>query len=845
MNRGNRPTLMQTQMDLSRRIIISVVVMTALIALVYLFNIPNPNMILIVGLVSCSALFGFGGGVVAAVIMLFYTLFFFSTDHSFIHFTPQNLQKVFVSLVGVVADTLLVCLLKQEEILAFRKVENLTEALHLENSKLQHMSLTDALTGIRNRLALRQDYESYQDHDVMVMMVDLNDFKLINDTHGHEEGDRVLRETGRLLADTFGEEHCYRYGGDEFLVIVRDMPEAEFREKLEAMQSRRPMIGDEAVEFSVGYVEGQLDAPDRLRNLIANADERMYQVKRDKKHEREARGHARLQAREYSVGEMKSILGELSDQYALARVVDPNECRVLELGDDGRIRLNESCYGIWNAEQKCLNCSSAMACRTGCHQMKREQFDDKVYSIQSNPISLRLADGGVYQAVVELATIEQEYGREANDRAEENIGNRAAHYQASHDSLTSVLNADAFYELARERIHQGREEAWVMVTGNIMNFRLVNTLFGVNRGNEVLARTAEALRDISEAADGLCGRLGGDHFGLLLPKRLYQEAALQNVGQALAESFNSGIYIFCIHFGVYEIDDIDLPVSVMCGRANSALRTIRDSLTQIIAYFNDDIRQKLLKDQQVISGFEEALKTGQFQMYLQPIVREDGTVIGGEALTRWRRPDGSFVMPGDFIETLENAGLIHRLDVYIWECAVRQLSLWKGTAREKLWISVNMSAKDFYSIDVYDMLVGLLDKYGVEARMLRLEITETALLVEPDKSDAVVSRLRDRGFLVEIDDFGRGYSSLSMLKDIQADVLKIDMSFLSEILESTRSCIILESVISLAESLGMEVITEGVETQQQLNTLTAMDCSRFQGYYFSKPVPVEVFEAKC
>ena len=231
-------------------------------------------------------------------------------------------------------------------------------------------------------------------------------------------------------------------------------------------------------------------------------------------------------------------------------------------------------------------------------------------------------------------------------------------------------------------------------------------------------------------------------------------------------------------------------------------------------------------------------------MYLQPLARKDGTVIGAEALARWCLPDGTVMPPGDFIETLENAGLIQRLDMHIWELAVKQLRAWKGTGLEKLSISVNMSAKDFYSIDVYEVLTGLVDRYGVDSRMLRLEITETALLVDPEKSDAVVSKLRNRGFLVEIDDFGKGFSSLSLLKNIRADVLKIDMGFLREIRDDERSRIILRSVICLAEALGMDVITEGVETEQQLKALSEMGCSHFQGYYFSKPIPAEEFERK-
>ena len=191
-------------------------------------------------------------------------------------------------------------------------MDDLTVELHRKNELLQSISLTDALTGIRNRMALRQDYDAYLGHEVTVMMADLNDFKIINDTRGHEEGDRILKETGRLLTDTFGEAHCYRYGGDEFLVIVPDLPEAEFQEKLEVMMQSKPLIDQgNPVGISVGYVHGTLDKPERLRSLIANADEKMYEVKRDKG--RTPAGlpgvpRAEMKASEYTVDEMRAFL---------------------------------------------------------------------------------------------------------------------------------------------------------------------------------------------------------------------------------------------------------------------------------------------------------------------------------------------------------------------------------------------------------------------------------------------------------------------------------------------------------------------------------------------------------
>ncbi len=211
---------------------------------------------------------------------------------------------------------------------------------------------------------------------------------------------------------------------------------------------------------------------------------------------------------------------------------------------------------------------------------------------------------------------------------------------------------------------------------------------------------------------------------------------------------------------------------------------------------------------------------------------------------RWVKADGTGILPGDCIGILERAGLIQELDAYIWEQAVRQLKTWREEGHGDLTISVNMSARDFYNIDVYRVLTELVTRYGVEAERLRLEITETALARDAEQCSAAIVKLRQAGFIIEIDDFGNGQSFLSMLKDIQADMLKIDMGFLRETENKARSRIILGAIIRLAESLGMDVVTEGVETEAQLRFLFSQGCQSFQGYYFSQPIPVEEFEKK-
>lgn len=282
----HKPTLMQIEFNTLKKIIFTFVIMSVLIAFVYFYNIPDPNMILIAGLVLCSAVFGYGGGITAGVIMLLYTLFFFSTEHSFIHFTEQNIQKVFVTIIGIVADLLLVCSLKREEIKAFKDVKFLTEKLQNENENLQIISMQDVLTGLQNRLALRRDYDLYKNRELTVMMLDLDNFKIINDTYGHTKGDKVLKKTGELLAKTFGKDYCYRYGGDEFLVLCPDLSESEFIEKLNDMMKSKPSLNINEisvnVEFSFGYVHDLVRDIEDLRQFFSLADQRMYAAKNAK-----------------------------------------------------------------------------------------------------------------------------------------------------------------------------------------------------------------------------------------------------------------------------------------------------------------------------------------------------------------------------------------------------------------------------------------------------------------------------------------------------------------------------------------------------------------------------------
>ena len=299
-----------------------------------------------------------------------------------------------------------------------------------------------------------------------------------------------------------------------------------------------------------------------------------------------------------------------------------------------------------------------------------------------------------------------------------------------------------------------------------------------------------------------------------------------------------------IYIGVYDVVDVNEAVGTMCDKALISIQNIKGDYHKVVSYYDWKLLDHELQKRQLVGEFEKAVSEEQFCIYLQPQTDRYGKCYGSEALVRWKHPERGLIMPGYFIEPLEEAGLIYRLDEFVWELAVRQLKKWKDAGREDMYISVNISARDFYYIDVYKVITGLVKKYEISPSALRLELTETALASDLAEIMELLTRLKNKGFIIEIDDFGSGYSSLNMLKDICADVVKIDREFLRETENAKRSKDILEVIITLSKKMNMTVVAEGVETLQQVNMLAEMGCEIFQGYYFSKPISVADFEEK-
>lgn len=458
-------------------------------------------------------------------------------------------------------------------------------------------------------------------------------------------------------------------------------------------------------------------------------------------------------------------------------------------------------------------------------------------------------DGSKQYLKVEYRRLLDEKGRyvgcylNIQERTEEIENLLRERHAATHDYLTGLYNREYFYKQAQRCLKLHPDEHYLMVCSDVSNFKMINDVFGTQAADQLLVDIANALREQTISGE-VYGRLVNDQFALLMRKRDYREMKFAEKTTEVMKIANEISYPLKVYLGVYEIDDPKLPISVMCDRAMFALETIKGDYQKLVAYYDETLRHHVLEEQELSMGLDRAIHDGEIELYVQPQITVDGACTGGEALVRWNHPRRGLLLPGAFINSFERNGLIVKLDLHVWELACQQLKKWKEEGYADRYLSVNISPKDFFFVDIYKEFSTLVHRYGIEPGNLKLEITETAMMTDVPKQLKLIKKLRAAGFIVEMDDFGSGYSSLNMLKDICVDVLKIDMDFLRESEREERSRTILKMIVALAKELDMPVITEGVETKEHVDFLTQIGCDVFQGYFFGRPMKIEDYEKK-
>ena len=467
------------------------------------------------------------------------------------------------------------------------------------------------------------------------------------------------------------------------------------------------------------------------------------------------------------------------------------------------------------------------------HQVRRKDQILRWFSL--NALKYKEEDGVPVYRIVNIDVTESRENELLIEQKNEEL-----RYLLEHDALTGLYNRSTFCRKTADFLRQNPNGTYNMVQFDIERFKVINELYGNFMGDRILLLIAEGLQKCLKDK-GTYGRLEADHFAVCLPAGTEE---LQYVREQMDKSLAS-VKIeqkINLYYGVYTVEDRDMSVDLMCDRANLALRTVKGNSNRSYAVYNDELHQVVLSEQQLTNSMEEALLQRQFEVYYQPVVDlKTGEVVSAEALVRWNHPEKGMVSPGFFIPFFEHNGFIIKLDAYIREEVCRNIMELGRRGLNCVPVSVNVSRLEFYDPNLCRSIIDLTERYRLEPGMMRLEITESAYTDNPQQLLAAMKELQNYGFQVLMDDFGSGYSSLNMLKDVPVDILKMDMKFLENQGISGRGPEILASLVRMAKKLGMHTIAEGIETKEQGDFLRSVGCEYGQGYYYARPMPADAF----
>jgi diguanylate cyclase (GGDEF)-like protein len=438
-------------------------------------------------------------------------------------------------------------------------------------------------------------------------------------------------------------------------------------------------------------------------------------------------------------------------------------------------------------------------------------------------------------------------------RAEEQIRQLALY-----DSLTGLPNRNLFKEQLSDAVARAdrTDQALVMLSLDLDRFKRINDTFGREVGDlllkEVASRLTKSLRQTdfvtrndSSAMRHQIARQGGDEFTVLLGDlNQAQEATkvARRILEALSQPFNVNgneiVMSASIGIAVYRLDGND--ADTLLKNADAAMYYAKDQGKNNYQYYNDKMNTSAFQEMSLESNLHKALERDEFSLYYQPKIDvKNGSIVGTEALIRWRHPDLGLVSPAQFIPMAEETGLIIPIGEWVLNSACAQLRAWQEDGLAPLPVAVNLSAKQFHQQNIAATVMRALQDHAVDPRLLELEITESTAMRNPEATSATLRNLKALGVRIAIDDFGTGYSSLSYLKRFPIDSLKIDRSFVADLPGNQDDATIAQAIITMAHALRLKVIAEGVENEAQLEFLTANGCDEMQGYYFSRPLPVE------
>lgn len=413
---------------------------------------------------------------------------------------------------------------------------------------------------------------------------------------------------------------------------------------------------------------------------------------------------------------------------------------------------------------------------------------------------------------------------------------------AYEDKVTYIGNQNKFYRECSKYLLDKPSLNYIIVYFDINNFKMINDTFGYEFGDNLLITIAKALKE--ELTEGeVYARLSSDYFAIFCDYKNGRNKIIRKLDNIRSniESNLSIVFEISLCVGIYFVEEGEVDIQKAVNKANMA-RSVAKGKNINYAIYNEDVRNKLSEESMILDDIKIALVKNQFEVYYQPkFSLVTGEMIGSEALIRWNHPEHGFISPAVFIPIAEKSKLILKIGRFVFERVCNDLSEWKKQGKKIVPVSVNLSRVELYQPDIVKFINKTIQMYNLSSDFIEIEITETVAINELNILKNVLNELRKHGFSISMDDFGTGYSSISCLRDMPIDILKLDKSFLGGIEHDERSHNIAKSIVSLAKSLDLVVIIEGVESKEQAELMKQFGCDLVQGFYFARPMPAKNF----
>lgn len=798
------------------------------------------------------------------------------------------------------------------------------DAQKRELEELRDNSRRDSLTRLYNRSSIEDFITSFLSSTDRPMihaffMVDVDDFKSINDNYGHIFGDAVLIELSSKLAKTFKGKHLTgRLGGDEFVVFLYDIPSIAYvKDKAEKIATifEQIYIGDSGTQKISGSIGISIYPNDgnTFDELLKKADIALYHsknigkncysiysaeamsgivrsttIKEDpKENSYRHMDHSLIDssiiyntveilfdARQLSTS-IKMILALIGNYYDLGSMT------IFEQSNDN---LNMDITYEWTSDlgKGYSEHFTSIPIETADIYSYYKSTPNGIYSnndvaqsipYTSTPISpilermnikcllqCAIYNRGNYQGFicVNIYDSSRSWTKSEIDsltllskiigahilklRTEE-----AAERISQCDPLTGAYNFFQFIEVADKLVKKNPQLTYAVVYTDINKFKFINDTYGYSEGDRVLIEFSKILAASIDEEEAF-GRVSGDKFVALLKypdKPLFLRRFRQfNRLLASIKKTDSDYFKLAVIYGLYVMKEYD-NMSVNIDRANIARKSITDRHKTAFAFFDESMKSRMLMQKEIEEIMEEALRNEEFLVYYQPkFDLSTGRICGAEALVRWNRPGIGLTPPIQFVPIFEENGFIVDIDYYVFERVCRKLRSLLDAEKHVVPISVNFSRIHLKDRTLVAHLLSTIREYDIPASLLEIELTESAFVEDNTFLLTLLNEIHNSGFKLSMDDFGAGLSSLNLLRKFPFDVLKIDKEFFQQGTSTERERVVITNVVKMAAELNMDIVSEGVETEEQAQFLKSIHCPIAQGFYFEKPLTEEVFEEK-